>query len=84
MFVESVDSLMADTHELGGSNVVVDRATPKASYSTVHFILFLSYLYFFLLSMLWLTVHFFSLGYNWIYNDKLIVSSYIILSGRWL
>lgn len=52
MFVESVDSLMADTHELGGSNVVVDRATPKASYSTVHFILFLSYLYFFLLSML--------------------------------
>lgn len=26
---ESVDSLMNDTHELGGSNVVVDRATPK-------------------------------------------------------
>ena len=26
---ESVDNLMNDTHELGGSNVVVDRATPK-------------------------------------------------------
>ncbi|XP_021714316.1 heterogeneous nuclear ribonucleoprotein D-like [Chenopodium quinoa] len=26
---ESVDSLMNDTHELGGSTVVVDRATPK-------------------------------------------------------
>ncbi|KAF3438961.1 hypothetical protein FNV43_RR17236 [Rhamnella rubrinervis] len=26
---ESVDSLMSETHELGGSNVVVDRATPK-------------------------------------------------------
>ncbi|KAL4644810.1 hypothetical protein ACB098_02G163200 [Castanea mollissima] len=26
---ESVDSLMAETHELGGSTVVVDRATPK-------------------------------------------------------
>ncbi|CAI0430221.1 unnamed protein product [Linum tenue] len=26
---ESVDSLMADTHELGGSTIVVDRATPK-------------------------------------------------------
>ncbi|GMN64558.1 hypothetical protein TIFTF001_033634 [Ficus carica] len=26
---ESVDSLMADTHKLGGSTVVVDRATPK-------------------------------------------------------
>ncbi|XP_038722316.1 heterogeneous nuclear ribonucleoprotein 1 [Tripterygium wilfordii] len=26
---ESVDNLMSDTHELGGSNVVVDRATPK-------------------------------------------------------
>lgn len=25
---------MAETHELGGSAVVVDRATPKASYST--------------------------------------------------
>lgn len=24
---------MAETHELGGSTVVVDRATPKASYS---------------------------------------------------
>ena len=28
---DSVDSLMAETHELGGSTVVVDRATPKAS-----------------------------------------------------
>lgn len=28
---DSVDSLMVDTHELGGSTVVVDRATPKAS-----------------------------------------------------
>ncbi|XP_060675166.1 heterogeneous nuclear ribonucleoprotein 1 isoform X2 [Ziziphus jujuba] len=28
---ESVDSLMAETHELGGSTVVVDRATPKAN-----------------------------------------------------
>ncbi|PRQ50460.1 putative nucleotide-binding alpha-beta plait domain-containing protein [Rosa chinensis] len=26
---DSVENLMADTHELGGSNVVVDRATPK-------------------------------------------------------
>ncbi|XP_004288032.1 PREDICTED: DAZ-associated protein 1 [Fragaria vesca subsp. vesca] len=26
---DSVESLMVDTHELGGSNVVVDRATPK-------------------------------------------------------
>ncbi|KAI8542141.1 hypothetical protein RHMOL_Rhmol08G0116200 [Rhododendron molle] len=26
---ESVDNLMAETHELGGSTVVVDRATPK-------------------------------------------------------
>ncbi|XP_022973186.1 heterogeneous nuclear ribonucleoprotein D-like-B isoform X1 [Cucurbita maxima] len=26
---ESVESLMAETHELGGSTVVVDRATPK-------------------------------------------------------
>ncbi|PRQ32249.1 putative nucleotide-binding alpha-beta plait domain-containing protein [Rosa chinensis] len=30
---DSVENLMADTHELGGSNVVVDRATPKARYS---------------------------------------------------
>ena len=28
---DSVDNLMAETHELGGSTVVVDRATPKAS-----------------------------------------------------
>ncbi|RYR38542.1 hypothetical protein Ahy_A09g043591 isoform B [Arachis hypogaea] len=27
---DSVESLMAETHELGGSTVVVDRATPKA------------------------------------------------------
>ncbi|XP_058228408.1 uncharacterized protein LOC131336550 isoform X1 [Rhododendron vialii] len=27
---ESVDNLMAETHELGGSTVVVDRATPKS------------------------------------------------------
>ncbi|XP_024975929.1 RNA-binding protein Musashi homolog 2 isoform X1 [Cynara cardunculus var. scolymus] len=26
---DSVDDLMSETHELGGSNVVVDRATPK-------------------------------------------------------
>ena len=26
---DSVDNLMNDTHELGGSTVVVDRATPK-------------------------------------------------------
>lgn len=30
---DSVENLMADTHDLGGSTVVVDRATPKASYS---------------------------------------------------
>lgn len=29
LIAESVDSLMGDTHELGGSAVVVDRATPK-------------------------------------------------------
>lgn len=28
---DSVDSLMGETHELGGSTVVVDRATPKVS-----------------------------------------------------
>jgi hypothetical protein len=28
---ESVENLMSETHELGGSAVVVDRATPKAS-----------------------------------------------------
>jgi hypothetical protein len=27
---ESVENLMSETHELGGSAVVVDRATPKA------------------------------------------------------
>lgn len=26
---DSVESLMGDTHELGGSTLVVDRATPK-------------------------------------------------------
>ena len=26
---DSVESLMKETHELGGSDVVVDRATPK-------------------------------------------------------
>lgn len=26
---ESVDKLMDETHELGGSTIVVDRATPK-------------------------------------------------------
>ncbi|KAA3461349.1 heterogeneous nuclear ribonucleoprotein A2-like protein 1-like isoform X2 [Gossypium australe] len=30
----SVENLMADTHELGGATVVVDRATPKARQST--------------------------------------------------
>lgn len=29
---DSVENLMADTHELGGSTVVVDRATPKARF----------------------------------------------------
>lgn len=29
MFTESVDNLMSESHELGGSAVVVDRATPK-------------------------------------------------------
>lgn len=29
---DSVDTLMAETHELEGSTVVVDRATPKATY----------------------------------------------------
>ncbi|KAF8377548.1 hypothetical protein HHK36_030930 [Tetracentron sinense] len=28
-FTDSVDNLMAETHELGGSAIVVDRATPK-------------------------------------------------------
>jgi hypothetical protein len=37
---DSVDSLMAETHELGGSTVVVDRATPKASFSSAIFFLF--------------------------------------------
>lgn len=32
---DSVENLMVDTHELGGSTVVVDRATPKASCFTV-------------------------------------------------
>lgn len=27
--LDSVDNLMAESHELGGSTVVVDRATPK-------------------------------------------------------
>lgn len=36
---ESVDSLMNDTHELGGSTVVVDRATPKViNRSSVFFV----------------------------------------------
>ncbi|KAG6768092.1 hypothetical protein POTOM_026989 [Populus tomentosa] len=30
VITDSVDNLMAETHELGGSTVVVDRATPKA------------------------------------------------------
>lgn len=28
---ESVDTIMTETHELGGSTVVVDRATPKVA-----------------------------------------------------
>ena len=28
-FLESVDRLMNETHELGGSTIAVDRATPK-------------------------------------------------------
>ncbi|THG20184.1 hypothetical protein TEA_005569 [Camellia sinensis var. sinensis] len=31
--LESVDNLMAESHELGGSTIVVDRATPKAIYN---------------------------------------------------
>lgn len=31
---ESVDKLMDETHELGGSTVVVDRATPKVIWKT--------------------------------------------------
>ena len=30
---DSVENLMSETHELGGSAVVVDRATPKARVS---------------------------------------------------
>lgn len=29
---EAVDDLMGETHELGGSTVVVDRATPKVAF----------------------------------------------------
>ncbi|CAN4079667.1 unnamed protein product [Withania somnifera] len=32
---ESVDDLMSDTHELGGSTIVVDRATPKEDFRPV-------------------------------------------------
>lgn len=32
LFAEAVDDLMAETHELGGSTVVVDRATPKVAF----------------------------------------------------
>lgn len=34
---DSVDTLMAETHELEGSTVVVDRATPKATYQHYRF-----------------------------------------------
>jgi len=30
-FAESVDRLMNESHELGGSTIAVDRATPKVS-----------------------------------------------------
>lgn len=36
---DSVESLMSETHELGGSAVVVDRATPKVRvFIACHFI----------------------------------------------
>ena len=37
VITDSVDNLMAETHELGGSTVVVDRATPKASSAELPF-----------------------------------------------
>ena len=44
---DSVENLMADTHELGGSTVVVDRATPKASCITASaFLLLTIYLFY--------------------------------------
>lgn len=43
---ESVDNLMAETHELGGSNVVVDRATPKVIYNATCLITRVSWLIF--------------------------------------
>lgn len=39
-----MDNLKAETHELGGSTVVVDRATPKAIYSTFSLCLTIVYL----------------------------------------
>lgn len=36
LVTESVDDLIAESHELGGSAVVVDRATPKASHNIIH------------------------------------------------
>jgi len=32
--IESVDSIMQESHELDGTTVVVDRATPKVPYSS--------------------------------------------------
>lgn len=37
---DSVENLMKETHELGGSDVVVDRATPKARLFRAYFFLF--------------------------------------------
>lgn len=37
MFTEAVDDLMVETHELGGSTVVVDRATPKVAFKIIFF-----------------------------------------------
>lgn len=37
LFTEAVDDLMAENHELGGSTVVVDRATPKVAFRIIFF-----------------------------------------------
>lgn len=35
IFAESVDKLMSESHELGGSTIAVDRATPKVCYCSI-------------------------------------------------
>lgn len=52
---DSVDSLMNDTHELGGSTVVVDRATPKAIQNSSFFVISN------MIHILWTSEH----GYPW-------------------